>query len=159
MTMNEDPPRRPGIDDLGGGEKENATNPPNPRTGLDARDWNQLSKQLAAIALVVPQLRVWVRFNAGVPVIDSFAAWSGNITTPDLVPVDNGTGDTTIQIDTDLLANQMGKASAAITEAGGGLARHPEVVATIVSGNYEFRIKTGDSAGALANLAFRLDIF
>lgn len=159
MTMAESPPRRPGIDDVGGGAKENADDPPDPRRGLRAEDWNQVSKTLVAIGLVAPQLRIWVKFSAGTPSVDSFAAWNSNILTGDITFTDNGAGDTTVKVPTAKLAQQMGKPSAAITAGGAGLARHPEVVATIVSTNYEFRVKTGDGTNALADLPFRLDVF
>lgn len=158
-TMDETPPRRPGLDDVGGGAKENATNPPDPRRGLTAEDWNQVSQQIVRMGQVLPQLRIWVRFAAGAPVLDSFAAWSNNITSPDITFTDMGAGDTKVIINSNKLAPQMGKPSAAITESGGGLARHPEVVASIVAATTVFRVKTGDSTNALADLSFRLDIF
>lgn len=159
MTMDQTPPRRPGIDDVGGGAKENATDLPDPRRGMTAEDWNQVTKQIVAMGLVVPQLRVWVRFSAGTPVLETFAAWNQNIIVGDFTFTDMGAGDTKVIIASAKLASQMGKPSASITAGGAGLARHPEVIATVVATNIEFRVKTGDSTNALADLPFRLDIF
>jgi hypothetical protein len=97
LTWDLPTPRRPGIDDLGGGAKENARGRhANPATSPIAEEYNQLTKQIAALAKVAPGIRASIRFSAGAPILDGFESPS-SIAFGDITVVDNGTGDTTIK--------------------------------------------------------------
>lgn len=94
-------PRRPGIDDVGGGRKENRTAPANPNTSPTAQDWNQLSKQLIALAKTTPAIRVSITIVGGVPGLQ-MSTGSGydsptSVLSTDLTIVDNGVGNTTVK--------------------------------------------------------------
>lgn len=90
-------PRRPVIDDLGGGAKENhPTKPPNPVTMACAEDFNQATKQIAAMGRVCPLARIFVVFTAGVPSVASVQAPGAGVVVGTFTPIDNGAGDTTI---------------------------------------------------------------
>lgn len=97
LSWDQTVPRRPTIDDLGGGAKENhPTKPPNPVTMATAEDYNQATKQIAAQGRVCPMARVFVTFTAGVPAVSSVQAPGTNVVTGTFTVVDNGVGDTTL---------------------------------------------------------------
>ena len=52
LTFDESPPRRPGLDDVGGGQKVNDGGTPDPIRDPTAEDANQTAKQLVAIGKV-----------------------------------------------------------------------------------------------------------
>jgi hypothetical protein len=64
LTYDQAPPRRPTVNDLGGGAKENdAANPPDPVRMPTAEDANQTAKQVAAIGGIVPMVSISVRYD------------------------------------------------------------------------------------------------
>lgn len=92
-------PRRPGSDDVGGYAKEDdQAYPPDPVSMLTALDWLQIAKLAVGMAQVVPAVALSIRFNAGTPIVDSVAAVGFNVASTDFTLVDNGNGDTMIQI-------------------------------------------------------------
>lgn len=97
LTFDQDPPVRPAVSDVGGGAKENSvTRPPNPTTMATAEDFNQISKQIAALGGVAPLAILLVTFSGGDPSITLVKAPGSNVTTASFTPTDNGNGDTTI---------------------------------------------------------------
>lgn len=91
-------PRRPSTDDLGGDQKEDdAEFPPDPVEHFTAAGWNQLVKQVAALAKVAPACKLEVRFNAGAPYVARVTAPSGDVAADTFTVTDDGTGITTIE--------------------------------------------------------------
>jgi hypothetical protein len=97
LTFDESPtPRRPTIDDLGGGAKQNATSVPDPVRQATAEDFNQTTKQIAAMGRVIPLATVFVTISAGVPTVSGVLAPGSSVSTGSFTLTDNGAGDTTI---------------------------------------------------------------
>jgi hypothetical protein len=98
-TLTDDmvPPRRPGIDDVGGGAKiEDTEGAADPQLDPTAADFNQMAKQLVAIRKVTPAFLVEILFPAGAPSINNFVCTSGSVISSALTLTDNGNGDTSI---------------------------------------------------------------
>jgi hypothetical protein len=91
-------PRRPSTDDLGGDAKQdNNEAPPDDVEHFTAAGWNQLVKQVAALARVTPACVLEIRFSSGTPYVARCSAASGVVNLATFgTPTDNGTGDTTI---------------------------------------------------------------
>lgn len=96
LTFDDSPPRRPTIDDVGGGQKVNATAAPNPVTQATAEDFNQTTKQVVAYGKMIPLARLFVTFAAGVPSITTMHTPSEVLVIGDFTVTDNADGDTTI---------------------------------------------------------------
>lgn len=97
LTFDQSPPRRPTLDDFGGGAKENdPADPPNPVTMLTATDENQGEKFMAAAGRVLPLVTIFITITAGVPAVSSVQAMGSAVTTGSFNVVDNGDGDTTV---------------------------------------------------------------
>lgn len=97
LTFDQNPPHRADLTELGGGAKENdAIHKPDPVRMPTAEDFNQLSKQMAAVNRVMPLAIVWVRITAGTPAIFAVQAPGSGVVVGDFTPIDNGAGDTTI---------------------------------------------------------------
>lgn len=100
LTYEQDPPRRPTLDDLDGGQCENdAEDPPVPGIDPDANAMNQRDKLIVGLAALTPAAWLHVTFSGGTP---TKAACGGMrqggaaLTLADFTVVDNGTGDTSI---------------------------------------------------------------
>lgn len=90
-------PRRPSVDDLGGDQKQdNYDYPPDDVEHFTARGWNQLVKQVAALAKVASSCKIEVRFDGGAPAVVRFSSPRSGLTLATFQPTDNGIGDTTI---------------------------------------------------------------
>jgi hypothetical protein len=97
LTDKLSPPRRPGIDDVGGGAKINdAEFPPDVQTMPTAEEDNQKSKQVVGIRAVLPVAILDVDFTAGTPSIIRAAVLNDAVVIGDFTLTDNGVGDTTI---------------------------------------------------------------
>lgn len=74
-------PRRPDLDDVGGGLKENVDDepPPDPVRDPSAEEDNQKSKLIVAIAKVTPSCRISIAHSGGGYSIESFSACSDNV--------------------------------------------------------------------------------
>lgn len=108
LTFDMSPPRRPTLEDCGGGQKVNGTPPPDPVRMLVAEDVNQLSKQAVATGSMIPLVTLFVRFTAGAPAIVGLMCPSGNVEISDFTLIDNGAGDTTITWPVGLLPTRAG---------------------------------------------------
>jgi hypothetical protein len=97
LTYDDDPPHRAAVSELGGGAKENSVRyPPDPVKHPTAEDFNQFTQQLGALNRVMPLARLWVRFAAGVPSIDTVQAAGSTLVPGSFTVTDTGTGDTLI---------------------------------------------------------------
>lgn len=101
LTFDQDPPHRPGLTELGGGAKENHPKyPPDPIKHITAPDFNQLSKQAEAAGRIMPLARLFVRFNAGTPVISKVQSPGANVVADSFDLTDEGAGVTLFVWDT-----------------------------------------------------------
>lgn len=104
LTFDESPtPRRPTIDDLGGGAKQNATAAPDPVRQATAEDFNQTTRQIAAIGRVIPLATVFVTISGGTPSVSGVLAPGSAVLAGSFTLTDNGAGDTTISWPASLL--------------------------------------------------------
>ncbi len=100
LTYEQDPPRRPTLDDLDGGQLANdAEFPPVPGNDPDAHAMNQRDKLVVALAALAGVAWVHITFSAGTP---SIAAVGGMrqggeaLVAGDFTLVDTGVGDTSV---------------------------------------------------------------
>lgn len=103
LTWDGDPanaivPRRPSVEDAGGDQKLDAINvlPPDPIEHATAAQWNQQSKQIAALARVAESCKLEIRFSSGAPFVQNAPSPGTLIALSTFTVVDNGTGDTSI---------------------------------------------------------------
>src|SRR3954470_23186372 len=89
-TFDLTPPRRPGIDDVGGGAKlDDQSDPPDPVTMPTAADDNQKSFLVVKVCGIVPVLEGSVHFAAGVPAINQAASMAAVVDILTISVVDN----------------------------------------------------------------------
>lgn len=150
-------PRRPVIDDMGGGAKENhPTKPPNPVTMATAEDFNQTTKQVAALGRTVPLVRIFVTITAGVPAVSSVQAPGSSVAVGSFTVVDNGAGDTTLHWVSTLLPSVGGGACAFQTDDTE--IDRIRAIYTTVGANPAVRVKTKlGAAGTDCN--FGVDVY
>jgi hypothetical protein len=92
-------PYRPSEGDMGGTAKENdAKYVPNPNTDPDAREWNQMVGQIAALANLIPAAIFDVRFAAGVPSIFAVYAMNPDLLASDVTVTDLGNGNVRLDV-------------------------------------------------------------
>lgn len=152
VTYDQVPPIRPGIDDVGGGNKQNATRPPDPQRSLTAEDWNQLSKQGVELAAVAPMAMLSVKFTAGAPVIDQMTGMGTAAKTIGTYTVtDNGNGDTSITWPAGTFPGRVAYHRAHLAGATVGMI----ACETLTNG---VRVRTMTSAAIASDLPFVLDI-
>lgn len=155
-TWNLTPPRRPGINDVGGGAKtQSAAYPPDPATKPTADDVNQWQFQLVAIAGMIPCATITVA-NSGSPAMTDVAspidAVAGHTTSGDVLTVtDNGVGDTSITWAANTFPPPIGKPKAYVT----GATTAEIAVDAITNG---VRIRTKDNTGAAVDVPFVVDV-
>lgn len=98
LTYDQPHPRRPGIDDVGGGAKENEIARPDPVRHLTAEDVNQLSKQVVAEGKVGVLARISVTQTAGAypatPLMQSCRP--SEVTNETFTVTKNGVGDVSV---------------------------------------------------------------
>jgi hypothetical protein len=95
-TWEQTPPRRPSLDDMGGGDYENDTEfPPGP-DDPNAHDLNQMAKQVVAFAMLGAAVAIHVTFSGGTPSIASVQCVRADVNPASFVVTDNGDGDTSI---------------------------------------------------------------
>ncbi len=159
LTYDQSPPRRPTLDDLGGGEKVNdGTSPPDPVRHLTAEDANQTAQQIAAIGRVMPVGRVSVRIGGGgAHVVDKQNCAPSAATLLSFTVTDHGTGDIEIRWAQSLFPPAQGNPVAHATGS------NPALIATEAttqgSSTYGARVRTQNAAGAALDVPFELEIF
>ena len=90
-------PRRPSTDDLGGDQKVNDDEkPPDDVEHFTASGWNQKVKQISAVAKVAASCKLEVRFDGGVPYVARATSPKSSLPLATFTVTDNGTGDTSI---------------------------------------------------------------
>jgi hypothetical protein len=91
-------PRRPSTDDLGGDEKEDEADfPPDDVEHFTAGGWNQKVMQIAAMARVAAACKIKVEFSGGTPAITDVTSPSSSVTAATFTVTDEGTGVTLIE--------------------------------------------------------------
>lgn len=93
------PAARPSVEDVGGARfADPPKNPPSHDGTLYIYDdlLNQLQKQVAAMARMVPSARLTIAFSAGAPFISKLETMSSILLAADFTITDNSPGDTTI---------------------------------------------------------------
>jgi hypothetical protein len=112
VTYDQDAPRRPTIDDLGGGAfQDHPQYPPNPTEHPSAGMFNQASKQIVAIARMTPSLKIQVEFIAGFPQITQLVTTGTTIKLSHFFITHNGDGDTTILLPPSKYPSQLTRPS------------------------------------------------
>lgn len=151
LTYDQVPPRRPGLDDVGGATQENDPDYP-PLVGMPTAEMaNQAQKLLSAFGAVTPLAIVSVRFNAGTPVVDLYTEVRSAPAAPTVA--DLGAGDTSITWSPFPFPAPVARAMVTLSE---DLAMLAPVVVPISNG---FEVKTRNSAGALADCGFVLAVY
>jgi hypothetical protein len=151
-TFDLTPPRRPAIADLGGGQKVNGINKPDPVRMPTAEDWNQFGFQIEAANRVLPVLRIVVTYDGGGnPIVSAVQSQRSGVLTSDVLPTKNGTGDISLDY---TLANFPAPAAPPCAHINGST---PGFCAAVITGT-GVRVHTNNAAGAL-QLAFSVDIY
>lgn len=148
VTYDQVPPIRPGVDDMGGAQKQNARRPPDPQRSVTAEDFNQLTKQIVEIAGVSPIAIVTVT-NAGTPVIASVSGMGGAAGNPATFTVtDLGVGHTRITWPAASFPPRIARHTADLSATQGQIA-----TVTILNGA---EVYTEDSGGGADDFDFVL---
>lgn len=144
-------PRRPSLDDVGGGAKINdLAMPPDPETMPTAEDENQQENLLVGLCRLGPVLQVWVIFSGGTPALASFRSMSNELLFTDITVTDDATGQTSVTVAADKLPAQSMPAT---VQAYGEVDRvWPEAV----TGGWRVHTKLG---ATYTDMAFRIDFY
>ncbi len=110
---------------------------------------------LLAASLMGPSLRVTVRFNAGVPVVDSFRARRTTLRTEDITFVDGGTGITTVRVVDTYLPPKRGEPAAFVHEGTDPGIKPEHYAAT----GFRGATVTTLAGGVAADLKFSVEIW
>jgi uncharacterized phage protein gp47/JayE len=151
LTWDESPPRRPGLDDVGGGQKVNGIPAPDPVRMLTAEDVNQFSAQIAGMGRVVAACKISVRFSAGAPVLYKFSAPGSDVVSGTFTLTDNGTGDTSIEWPANTFPTLVVEGEATVNGATPAMI----AVETISNG---VRVRTEDDTGTAVDVAFTVTV-
>lgn len=145
------PPRRPGIDDVGGAAKEDdQAFPPDPVTMPTANDENQQERILVGLGKMTDTAKVYVKFIAGVPTIYAIRGAGNDLVASDFTPTDVETGKTKIACPSSkIIPPLFGKAFPQAT--GDNTA-----VAYVSGSGEEITVETR-TGGALADVDFILE--
>ena len=146
-------PRRPGIDDVGGAEKENDSDSgfvPDPRTMPTAEDENQAERLLVGLAAVADMVRGVVHFASGTPSIFGIRAPGQQLVSGDFTVTDLGIGLTKIACPATKIVPPL-YAKAFVQATGNNTA-----VAYVSGSGNEITVETR-TAGALADLNFAFE--
>jgi hypothetical protein len=157
-TWKETSARRPGLNDVGGGQKENDPKfPPDPVRHPTADDYNQISMQVASMARMVPAAQFDVTFTAGAPSIENFSAMNEDLVVGDFTVTDVAAGSTQISWPAALLPpsgrRPVACASEDIADLDGVRAFY-----TTVSGDPAVQVVT-TVAGVATDVKFTVQVF
>jgi hypothetical protein len=156
LTWDLETPRRPSIDDLGGGAKIEGIPRPDPANDLTADDVNQWAGQAEAFGRTTYVLRVSVRFTAGAPFIYKIQQPGTKSIADDTVNVvDNGTGDVTVTW-TDGTLPPLAASEPDVTVNGStpGFAS-----AELVTGPVGARVRVKNGSNVAADLPFTVTVY
>lgn len=152
-TFDLTPPRRPGIGDVGGGQKTDdlTYGAIDPITMPSAEEDNQKQFLLVAYGKVVANAKVTVHFSGGTPSVAQ-ASGCGSAVVPGLFTVtDNGTGDTSVTWPAGSFPAAIADHEAHVTGATVG-----QIACETISNGA--RIRTTGTTGTAADLAFVVEI-
>lgn len=165
LTYDQDPPHRPGLDELGGGAKENHPKfPPDPVRHARAEEYNQMSKQIVRLAAIAPLAILFVRFSGGTPILDVVKTMGSLVVPGDFRVTDEAAGTTLISWSTGLggkMPPTSGAPIASITEDVDGtiVALYATDFSSTPANNPGVRVKTrARSSGTLTDYAFAVEI-
>jgi hypothetical protein len=155
LTFAEVPPRRPGLDDVGGGHKVNGRIPPDPARDLTAEDANQTAKQIVALAGITPLVILQMTYGSGTYQFARLACAIPDLTIErmqsDWTVTINGVGDVTITWPTNTFPQRVAE-----PEALPNGANHILPVAQAVPGGVRVRLKDLTSTSTHAPFILRL---
>jgi hypothetical protein len=107
LTYDQDPPRRPGIDDLGGATKTNdVAHLPDPGDPA-AEEYNQICKQVVGLSKVAFRLIVHVTFPSGTPTLSLFSSPGNLVEAGDISFTDHAAGDTSVLLDAEAFPESL----------------------------------------------------
>jgi hypothetical protein len=150
ITYDQNPPHRPGTDDVGGAAKVNARRPPDPQRALTAEDINQLSKQIVEIAGVSP-VAILVVVNTGTPTIESVTGMGSAAKNPSTYTLtDLGVGHTRISWPANTFPARIARHTADISDTTGQIAT--------TTGVNQAEVYTEDAGGGASDKSFVLFI-
>lgn len=152
LTFDESPARRPGIDDVGGGQKENDIPGPSPVRHATAEDFNQLSQQAVAAGRMMPVARLSIGCSAGAYSLLGFWCPSSNPTTETWTITKNSTGVVSVSCPTGTLPSPAGRPRAFV------VGTTPLMVSAEPTG-HGAKVHMADGSGTPTDASFELDIF
>lgn len=151
-TFDLTPPRRPGIDDVGGGAKQDDIFfPPDPVEMPTAADDNQHQNLLVRYGAVVPLAVVTVHFTAGTPSVFKVTSVKTAVVPGTFTVTDGGVGITTLAWAANTFPAAVADHYAFAT--GGAIATATAEILT-----NSVKVRTGNSAGAAADIPFVVHI-
>lgn len=143
--FDENPARRPTVEDLGGGQKVDDDPAPEPVTMPTAKDLNELALVGAAVGGMCPLMILVVTQAAGVYSVVGFRCVGSTVVAGDVTVTKNGTGDVTYSWTATKIPGTIA-ALASLQEGAGDYAYELDTPAT-VSGTTSVRIKIKDNGG------------
>lgn len=146
------PPRRPGINDLGGAQKIDDGEISDPVGMPMAEEDNQQQEVLQRVAGISPVAIVSVHYAAGVPSINKLIAVSIGVTIPTFTVIDTATGDCSLTWAANTFPPAVADPEAAITGATVGMCACESIANGV-------RIRLKNSAGVDTDLNFNVKIF
>lgn len=154
-TWKQTPPKRPSINDVGGGQKANGTPAPDPVRHLTAEDVNQTAQQLVALGATVPVALVCIAFSGGAPYVASVVCVRDDVSSSDFTLTDLAAGDTKIAYDTTKFPPPAAKPAADVNGPT------PALVACdwYAGSPGQVRVRTHDAAAAGVDVAFTLRLY
>lgn len=147
------PPRRPGIDDVGGGGKlDDQQYPPDPVTMLTGADVNQEENLLVRYGAVLPMATLSVHFSGSNPSVASCTSVKTAVVPGTFTVTDLGVGITKIAWPASTFAPAVADHAAKLTGATPGSA-------TAETGVHFVTVRCLNAAGVAADLPFNVDIW
>lgn len=148
-----DSPRRPGLDDVGGAQKEDDSQyPPDPRTMLTAADWNQVSRLVAGLARVCPLAVLSVAYEGSEPVISHVLAPGSKLSPSSFTVNRRDPGDVEIGWPAGALPTHGAGPTVAINEAHA-------IFASVELQTNAVRVRTWDRNGSAGDAAFTVCLY
>lgn len=149
----DNPPRLPSVEDLGGDAMIDDAGSPPGAGEPSAAAWNNFVRLLAASGRMLPTASIVVTFDAGAPVIESVVAMRTTIAAADFTLTDNGTGDTTIEWAATVLPSQSRRPKSYVCHTT------PHVICASSPTGLSVQVETLTHAGVAADVPFTVDIF
>lgn len=161
-TFDLSPPRRPSLDDLGGGHKEEEVGfPADPVTDLTAEDVNQTAMVLTRLAHIAPAALVYVRSSSSATTARAIGLSSApNAATPNVLDSAftvqrTGVGKVTLRYDTGVIPTNGFPPSATIAFQSSEQMRMVQCAMT----SDGIAVQTFDPAGAFQDADFVVTIY